>query len=350
MSIRDLWHRWPMARSVLFLGLGSAWDAATLTRIDRWSDQALLAAYQLGLVALTVVQLRHAHGRPVPRLAARRPEWVHLASQFLLGGLLSAFTVYYVRGAASARAAVFGGLLAALLVANELVERPLQVAEARLALLAFAVFNGLLFVLPILTGHLLPSVLVAGLALAVVASVLIAVRPGTELVVRGMGAAATTLAVVCALVWLQVLPPLPLSLHRIGVFHQVEHRPDGYALTWEPQRIVGRLFWRYDRVFRRSPGEAVWCFSSVFAPTGLALDVVHHWDRLGPTGWEELDQVPLAVAGGRGEGFRTFSRKENVPPGWWRVRVTLDSGRELGRVLFQVVDAPTERPRVTQVF
>jgi hypothetical protein len=343
------WQRTAAIRSALFLLLGSAWDAATLTRIDRWSDQLLLAIYQLLLAVLVVLQLRQAYGRRVPGWVARSPELLHLASQFLFGGLLSAFTVYYVRGAASPRALLCVVLLVGLLVLNEYAERPLRVLWVRLSLLAFCQFNGLLFALPLLSGQLLPASLVAVLALGSTAAVWLAIgAPGR--VVQGLLPPAGTLAVVLLLVWLQVLPPLPLSLHRVGIFHHVERTDAGYALTWEARPLVGSLLWRHDGVFHRRPGDAAWCFSSVFAPSGLALEVIHRWERYGPDGWVEVDAVHLEVAGGRTEGFRTFSRKQNLEPGWWRVRITLPSGRELGRVPFLLVDGELQRPLITERF
>jgi hypothetical protein len=156
--------------------------------------------------------------------------------------------------------------------------------------------------------------------------------------------------VVLCLVWFQVLPPLPLSLHRVGVFHDVTPTPGGYALTWEREPIVGGVFWRYDRVFHRRPGDAVWCFSSVFLPGGMDLGIVHRWEHYGADGWIEADRMVLDVAGGRTEGFRTYTRKENVPAGAWRVKIELANGRELGRVRFDVVDGPLEHPLVTEIF
>lgn len=356
------WWRGSVAiRSTLFVGLGSAWDAATLTRIDRWTDQSLLAFYQIGLAVLVVLQLRHANGRRVPAFVSRHADLVHYASQFMLGGLLSAFTIYYVRGAASPRSALFIGLLVALVVANEYAERPLRILWARLSLLAFCQFNGLLFALPLITGELVTAPFVAALAVLTVATMLLFVRPKptverpvlTDHLVafaRGLLPAAGTLGVVLVLVWLQVLPPLPLSLHRVGVFHGVENTPQGYALTWEKEPIVGGIFWRYDHVFHRRPGDAVWCFSSVFVPGGMDLQIVHRWEHYGPDGWVEADRMELEVAGGRTEGFRTYTRKENVPAGDWRVRIELANGRELGRVLFEVIDGPPEHPLVTEIF
>jgi hypothetical protein len=264
-----------------------------------------------------------------------------------------------VRGAASPRAVLFVGLLVGLLILNEYAEKPLRVLWARMSLLAFCQFNGLLFALPLLTGRLLPVSSIASMALLSTAALWLLIQPRTEepglraglvAMASGLLPAAGTLLLVLLLVLLQVLPPLPLSLHRVGVFHDVQRTEGGYALTWEARPIVGGLLWRHDGVFHRRPGDAAWCFSSVFAPSGLQLEIIHRWERYGPEGWVEVDAVHLEVAGGRTEGFRTFSRKENLEPGWWRVRITLPGGRELGRVPFLLVDGPLQRPLITERF
>jgi hypothetical protein len=82
----------------------------------------------------------------------------------------------------------------------------------------------------------------------------------------------------------------------------------------------------------------------------MDLGIVHRWEHYGADGWIEADRMVLDVAGGRTEGFRTYTRKENVPAGAWRVKIELANGRELGRVRFDVVEGPLEHPLVTEVF
>ncbi|HEX4922592.1 MAG TPA: DUF2914 domain-containing protein, partial [Bdellovibrionales bacterium] len=46
-------------------------------------------------------------------------------------------------------------------------------------------------------------------------------------------------------------------------------------------------------------------------------------------------------SGGREEGFRGFTFKQNYQPGDWRVKIETTDGREIGRITFEVVAADT---------
>ena len=54
--------------------------------------------------------------------------------------------------------------------------------------------------------------------------------------------------------------------------------------------------------------------------------------------------MPLAVVGGRDEGFRAESVKSRYMPGRWRVRVETSDERELGRIDFTVIEDPSPEP------
>lgn len=74
--------------------------------------------------------------------------------------------------------------------------------------------------------------------------------------------------------------------------------------------------------------------TGIVAPQGLREHLEHVWRHDGRI----TDRVPLEIAGGRREGFRTRSRKRNWPAGaggTWRVDVRTTSGRLLGTVAYQ---------------
>jgi hypothetical protein len=75
--------------------------------------------------------------------------------------------------------------------------------------------------------------------------------------------------------------------------------------------------------------------STIRAPQGLRESLEHRWIFNG----ELLDRVPLSLTGGRLEGFRTRSRKQNWPTpnaGRWRVEIRTIDGRLLGATDFKV--------------
>src|SRR6478736_2788291 len=114
----------------VFFFSGVTYDTLTLTRIDRLQDNLLLLIYLL-LLGVLIVLTGRLGIEPAPdreQLATLSPStrWVlqsrpyyPMASQFLLGGLFSAYTIFYSRSASFTGTAVFFSLLIALLVTNE---------------------------------------------------------------------------------------------------------------------------------------------------------------------------------------------------------------------------------------
>jgi hypothetical protein len=78
-------------------------------------------------------------------------------------------------------------------------------------------------------------------------------------------------------------------------------------------------------------------FTAIYAPAGLRQPVAHVWRHDGRV----TDVVSFAaVAGGRRDGYRTWSRKTTFPPsplGRWTVDVMTTSGQLIGRLSFRVV-------------
>src|SRR5262249_23749435 len=63
----------------------------------------------------------------------------------------------------------------------------------------------------------------------------------------------------------RLIPPVPLSLPYIGVYHAVEKAQDSYRLSHE------RPWWRFwqngDQQFQAQPGDKVVVYFRVFSPT-----------------------------------------------------------------------------------
>jgi hypothetical protein len=78
-------------------------------------------------------------------------------------------------------------------------------------------------------------------------------------------------------------------------------------------------------------------YTAIYAPAGLRQPVAHVWKQEGRI----RDIVSFsAVAGGRREGYRTWSRKSAFPEnplGRWTVDVMTTSGQLIGRLAFRVV-------------
>lgn len=76
-------------------------------------------------------------------------------------------------------------------------------------------------------------------------------------------------------------------------------------------------------------------FVAVHAPLGLAQSVTFEWLHEN----ELLDRIPAIIKGGRVEGFRTYSRKQNFPldsRGHWTVNLRAPEGQLIMRLEFVV--------------
>jgi hypothetical protein len=330
--------------NILMFAAGFLFDLLTMQRIDAWTDLAFQLAYLAGLTGLIVLQHREQAGlwTPSGRLARVWPYNVD-ALHFLYGGLLSAYVVLYFRSSTGARPLVFFVLLVGLMVVNEMPQIRRSGHRLRLGLYALCVVSFLNYFIPILLGRM--GGWVFALALASSAGVVwvmagglarSAAVPRTERL-RLYAPAAAVCVCIGLLYVFKLIPPVPLSVQFQGIYHDVRRDGGRYTLVYE--RSPAWEFWRKDsRPFSRRPGDRLYYFARVFAPTRFQPLIVTAWEREGSDGsWGVADRIPLNIVGGRTEGYRTFAYKANFEPGRWRVTVETDDGRAIAILTFQVV-------------
>lgn len=243
------------------------------------------------------------------------------ASQYVMQALL-AFPIPFFWRALSPVVGhvVFGGVYVVVLVVvfwdpffARLAARPWALVAAQ----AFAAFVGLLTVLPVVGLDNATTFGVAGVVVAIAAPLGVSLSGGT-IARRGSLAGAFALALgVLTFLGAPLVPAVPLSLTKMVLARGVDDRV--------PVDVDDRF----------APGEVV-CFTAIGAPLGLRDSLVHVWLR----GDREVQRVALDVRGGRGAGFRTWSRWSRATPGPLRCRVETARGQVLGVVDGVVVGAP----------
>lgn len=346
---RAFYHRHQRSAPIVFFFGGVLWDAATLRRIDYWVDNVLLLAYLVILGGLMVAATLHAYGRAQHPWLERYADWFPAAIQFFLGALLSAYVVYYTQSASLTESMVYLVLLVVLLVANEFIHRSLVNLYLLLALYYLAASSFFIFFIPVIVKQTTYATFVAALvlsALVVGAMIRLFRRKGVWAQRRqylgALGGVALLFGTLNLFYLQSWIPPVPLALRYGGVFHHVERTNGAYLLRYEAPPWYE--FWRpSDGVFHHRPGEPVYVFTAIFAPTDLTQRIVHQWrhydaqqDR-----WLVTDRLDYQVRGGRQEGFRGYTFKRQIVPGRWRVDVETPDGRVLGRIRFEVVPADT---------
>src|SRR5688500_17084732 len=313
-----------------FIG-GFVWDALTLGRTIKPSDLFILLGYLAAAAAILV-----AIGREV---AFRGSQYLNTALQFLFGGIFSALFIFYFLSSSSLPGYLFVLLLAALLIGNEFLENAyseLTLSWAFFTLSAIMFFNFAL-------AHLFRSIstiwFYVGTLLAMLLVVLLwrSSNRGSSSVKPALGVA----IVMLVLHVFNVIPPVPLVKKQMLIAHDVRRTAEGYALTVESP---GWRFWRVSAdTFHRAAGEPVYCFTSVFVPSGIRTTIRHRWELRAKGEWRTADLRSFSIAGGRQAGYRGYTYKNNVIPGVWRVTAESESGAAIGIVQFRVVNGTPNR-------
>ena len=327
-----------------FLG-GVAYDSLTLRRIDQMSDNLVLLGYILVLGALAVLVGRLQNGQIQHPRIRRYAEFYPLVIQFLLGNLFSAYTVYYFQSASLTKTAIFFGILVVLLVVNEMIEKRLANLPLLITLYFFAAFSFFIFFIPVLTGVMNRWMFLLGaiLSLLLVVGVLGLIFRGFSRHQRDLVRSAVSVgglfAVLLLFYSMNWIPPVPLSLKFGGIYYTVSKEGTVYHLTFS--KPPWYHFWKASEdLFRFAPGQRVYCFTSVFAPTAMKSNIFHEWQRYDERRqeWVRTDRSGYPVTGGRGGGYRGYTYKHAISPGRWRVDVQTPEGLLLGRVKFRAVE------------
>jgi hypothetical protein len=349
----------------VFFFSGVAYDTLTLTRIDRLQDNLLLLIYLLLLGVLIVLTgrlgIEPAPDRevlttlsPFTRWMLRARSYYPMASQFLLGGLFSAYAIFYSRSATLSSTAIFFVLLVVLLVGNEFLHNRLSNLRLLVSLYALVCFAFFTFFLPVMTGLMNAAVFLvgAGLSAAVTFRVVqLIYRNNPDRSKReAVGVTVPAFALIGLLVgfyFLNWIPPVPLSLKSGGIYHEVKKSGDRFELSFERQWY--QVWKRSDDTFPAD--EPIYCFTAVFAPVDLNTTIYHHWyfRPNSDKSFIHADRIPIKINGGREGGYRAYTFKQRLDPGDWRVDVETENGRIIGRVSVRVEELGDVQPSLRTV-
>jgi len=233
----------------------------------------------------------------------------------------------------------------ALLIGNERFKEQYLRFRFQIGILFVALFSFTIFSLPVLLKSIGPGIfLLSGVvSIGLIALFVYALSKSMPQKVR---AAQRGIAVIVGSVYLAfnalyfagAIPPLPLSLKEIGVYHSVNRLSGGsYVGVYEPAPRYA-FYSDSSKTFHRTKGEAVTVFSAVFAPTDLAVAVLHEWQYFDDARqrWVTTDILSFPIVGGRDGGYRGYSTKAGVFEGRWRVEVITQHGQRIGQIRFSV--------------
>jgi len=146
-------------------------------------------------------------------------------------------------------------------------------------------------------------------------------------------------------IFLKLIPPVPLALESGIVAHNVKVENKNYVVTYETDEWY--VFWREHRLrFIYNPGEKVYVFTSIFAPTDIEKSIFHRWKwhNDNTDEWEIVEDIGYDITGGRDAGYRGYTFKNNVKQGLWKVEVITEEELILGVIDFEIIISTSSHP------
>lgn len=344
--------------TISFIG-GFFVDNLTLGRVDRVFDNSVLAGYVLLAMLALVYLYLGLSGKLSDKIQIHAAEWAPLAVQFSFGGLMSGLLVFYSRSGSWYSSWPFLLAMVAVICGNEFIKKRAQKLVFNLSILFVGVFSYAVLIVPVILGDMGDGIFLASgfgalIVMALFIRILYSVVPNfmalnTRMIFFSIGIIYVTLN---TLYFTNMIPPIPLSMKEIGIYHAVEKLPEigGYRLTYEKGSWY-ELWHRSDTTYHYSTGDRVFCYASVFAPTRLTVTINHHWEYYDEVkgAWTDYARMSYTIDGGRGQGYRGFSYIENVREGEWRCSVETARGQVIGRETFTIETGIPREPLVTRV-
>jgi hypothetical protein len=316
-----------------FLG-GFTWDSLTLNRIDNVLDIAIFGAYVLlsGVVIALI-------GRDAKFKFSEHLPW---AVQFFFGGLFSSFVVYYFKSASSLPTLIFIVLLLTLLVGNEFMEKRYGRITLTATLYGIVTFMYLNSVLPILFKRM--NIWTFLLAIALSAGIYYLLRRVSSVKRPNYYPIVGTYVILVVFYAFNVIPPVPLAKKDMAICRSVRKADNAYICSIRQPPWYS--FWhKTEKNYAWSPGDTVFCFSSIFAPAELRDKVYHCWYRKDEgEGYQQIDRMGYSLIGGREEGYRGYTYKKNITPGDWKVVLRTGANKVLGVMTFSVSERDSSAP------
>ena len=342
---------------VLFFMGGFIWDSLTLGRIDGWYSNTILFLYLSMLTASLYIYNLEDDGYWENTFLDPYLEYLPYAIQFFLGGLSSAYVIFFFQSVSFTKTMVFFIILLLLLFGNEFLKHRISNKYLQFGAYFFVTFTFFIFFLPILFGFMNTFRFVlsgfAGLAVTLyLVQRIYRKSPSTRKDISKNKLLSIIFGIylfVNGCYYFNLIPPVPMSLQNGLVAYEVTKSGSTFQVTYEQSGFP--RFWKsFHPTFYHSDSDSVFVYTSIFAPTDLSHSVQHRWQWFDAENemWAVTDTINSEVTGGREGGFRGYTFKRNVWPARWKVEVTTANGLVLGAIDFRIVsDSTHDRSQLT---
>lgn len=330
--------------TIMFV-FGFLGDFLLLNKVDDLFDNLVLFFYVVLAMVSILLLYSSVSGRLPDRINNFFRKFSPMAMQYAFGGLFSGMLIFYGRSASLFDSWPFLLIFGAVIYLNETIKDRSSRLVLTLSMFFVGLFAYVVLVVPVFIGKMGAWVFVgSGLLALLVMYVFLRLL---KLIIPNFLALQTRalvfyIGVIFAssnfLYFFNIIPPIPLSLNDIGIYHSVVRFENGeYQLKYEDGKWWEK--WkRSDTVFHPDVGDNIFCFARVFAPTKLSLDIYHHWQYYDEAKkeWVTHGRIKYGINGGRDGGYRGYTQISSYQNGQWRCSVETARGQILGREKFEV--------------
>lgn len=328
------YERWLMPS--MLVG-GTLLDAVQFRLLSIATTFKLMGVYAvICAVAMVFMAARMGENRRVLKYLQLAAPFVQ---QFTIGALLSTAMLFYWFSGTIGASWPIVGLVVIVMISNEVLRGWFMLPAVQIGVFYFALFSLSATLSAYVFNSLSPWVFLAG----GVASMLVAalfiwlfLRFSKLFAQRRLlwGIVTGIFAFMNVCYFLNVIPPIPLSLRDAGVYYSVTRSGNEYVLVGEAETWLERLI--PGQTLSLEPGQWVYAYTAIFAPADLETTIFHQWEFHDGDTWEKRDRLSFRMSGGRSEGYRGYTLKTSVTPGKWRVTVETERGQVLGRIYFTI--------------
>lgn len=349
-KVREAYDRHQKYMPILFFIGGFIWDSLTLGRVDSLYSNFVLCSYLSALTICLYLFNLADDGAWKDTFIEQYESYLPLAIQFFLGGLCSAYVIFYSRSVSLTKTMAFFVILVILFLANESLKHRISNKYLQFGAYFFVNFTFFTFFLPMILNamntyvFLISGIISLGTTLFLILYLYIR-SPSTREEIDGFkitGLIVGLYLLVNLFYFFNLIPPVPLALEKGIVAHHVQKKEDRFTVTYQPSEKY--TFWRpYAPDIRWHKGDSLFVYTSIFAPADLQKAIFHRWRWYSPhtNGWEVTDEIGYEITGGRDGGYRGYTYKEKLMPGQWNVEVVTKEGLVLGSIDFQVYEDST---------
>lgn len=331
----------PYFPAEFFIG-GFVFDLVTLSRIDE-NFQLIQQFVYLVVIGFLLIFEKSQRVEKWFSTGILNKVWIYRYEviHFLLGSLLSVYTIFYFKSASIWSSFIFIGALSALMVLNEFEKIKGLGGFLRFSMFSLCSCSYFIYLVPIVWQHLgfFPFVFSLILSGIFYYCFFYLISKNQNVTSRQLFVEVLTPGIIVHVLFLvlyvvRFIPPIPLSVEKMGVYHQISKQQDQYVLQYDRPWW---LFWQKGaQTFVAAPEDKIHCFVSIFAPSFFSEQVKMEWYLETPRGWQKTDAIPFQISGGRDQGFRGYTVKSRFDAGEWQVRVVTSDDREMGRIFFTV--------------